>query len=68
MITTLKELKREFPERITTSGNTYYIDGQGWYRQSKDAFGLWTWRKTSEGSWTSTSFEKLVEHMYQLYR
>lgn len=67
-MTTLKELKKEFPELITTSGNTYYIDGLGWFKQRRDAFGLWTSTKDWDGSWTRTSFDGLVKYMYQIYR
>lgn len=63
----LKELAKEFPDLIKRSGAIYYIDGQGWYRQRTDAFGLWTWTRWDDGSWTSCNFDELVMTMYQLH-
>lgn len=67
MITTLKELKANYPGLITTSGNTYYIDGMGWYRQKKTIFGLETYTKHRDESWGSTSFEELVKYIKQIH-
>lgn len=67
-MTTLKELKKEFSEQISTSGSIYYIDGQGWYKQRKTAFGIETYTRNRDGEWTAVSFEELVKDMYNLYR
>lgn len=65
---TLKQIKKEFPERVTTSGNNYYIDGMGWYKQKKTYFGLETSKKNTDGSWTGINIEKLYSYMKQIYR
>ena len=67
-ITTLKELKKEFPELISTSGNNYRIDGLGWFKQKNTFFGLETYTKDWDGHWISTSFEELAKFMFQVYR
>lgn len=67
MITTLRELKKLYPGKITTSGNNYYIDGLGWYKQKNTFFGLETSTKCNDGSWTRTSFDELVKYMKQIY-
>jgi len=62
---TLKELRKAYPQAITTSGNIYYIDGLGWYRQRNTPFGLETSYKDFNDNWSRTSFEKLVEEVEQ---
>ena len=64
---TLKELKKAYPHVITTSGNNYYIDGLGWYKQRFTVFGIETYRKNFDNEWTATSFNKLVEEVEQFY-
>ena len=63
----LKELAKEFPDLIKRSGAIYYIDGQGWYRQRSDAFGLWTSTRDDNNHWHSCSFDELVMTVYQLH-
>ena len=67
MITTLKELKKLYPGLITTSGNNYLIDGLGWFKQRRTYFGLETYTKDYDDSWTRTSFEDLANWMKQIY-
>lgn len=67
MITTLKELKKRYPELITTSGCLYYIDGLGWYKQRKTYFGLETSEKRMDDTWTRINFEELVKYIEQLH-
>lgn len=65
---TLKELRQKYPEHIKTSGNLYYIDGMGWYRQQKSMFGIETFTKNWKDEWTGVSFDKLVEYVAQLFK
>ena len=64
---TLKELKKLYPELISTSGNIYLIDGMGWYKQRNTAFGLETYCKDWEGNWTRVSFEDECDYFIQLH-
>lgn len=66
-ITRLIELKREYSEHITTSGNNYIIDGIGIYKQVNTFFGLETFEKVNDGSWTRTSFDELAKYVKQIY-
>ena len=63
----LKELKQEFPELITTSGNNYFIDGLGWYKQKDGFFGLETSTRDDQGHWHSCNFTELVNMVYTLH-
>ena len=67
-MTTLKELKQKYPEHIKTSGNLYYIDGMGWYRQQKSIFGIETLTHNWNNEWTSVSFDELVGYVEQLFK
>lgn len=67
-MTTLKELKKEFKEAITTSGNNYYIDGLGWFKQRKTAFGLETYTKDQDDNWRRTSFKEIENYLNKIYR
>lgn len=67
MITTLKELKKKYPGLVTTSGNTYHIDGLGWFYQKNTFFGLETYTKDWDDTWIRTSFEELANWMNQIY-
>lgn len=67
-MTTLKELKAMFPDKITTSGSIYRIDGFGLYRQRKTSFGIDTYWKDMDDEWKTTSFSKLVEDIKRIYK
>ena len=68
MIETLKELKKLYPGLITTSGNTYYIDGFGWYKQRNTFFGLETCEKGWDDTWHPVNFEKIVKEFENLHK
>lgn len=68
MIHTLKELKKEYPDLITTSGNNYYIDGLGWFKQRKTAFGVETYTKDYNDEWIRTDFNDLAGWLKRMYR
>lgn len=67
-MTTLKELKKEFPELVSTSGNNYLIDGLGWFKQRKTAFGVETYTKDFDDEWVRTSFSDIEKFMVSNYR
>lgn len=72
MVKTLKELKKLYPSKISTSGNIYIVDGFGRYRQRVTRFGIETYvEKMSflgcETYWSRTSFENLVKEIEIAY-
>lgn len=66
-MTTLKELKAKYPGLITTSGNTYNIDGLGIFKQKNTVFGIMTYTKDWDDSWIRTDFNELAYWMNQIY-
>lgn len=72
MVKTLKELKKLYPSKISTSGNIYIVDGFGRYRQRFTKFGIETYVEmimpiSLETVWWRTSFEKLVKEVEIAY-
>lgn len=65
---TLKELKKEFPDLITTSGNNYKIDGLGWFKQRKTIFGIETYTKDFDDTWIRTDFSEIEKFLFNNYR
>ena len=66
-ISTLKELRKEYPELIKTSGATYHIEGMGWYKQRTTPFGTETYYKDWNDDWTRTNFDDLVKYVRQIH-
>lgn len=64
----LRELKKEFPELITTKGNNYYIDGLGWFKQIKNIFGVNTYTKDIDDNWIRTDFKEIEKTLFSVYR
>lgn len=63
---TLKELKKALPDKVRTSGNNYYIEGFGWYKQRRTAFGMMTYCKLDD-NWGRISFDKLINELKQVW-
>lgn len=66
-MTTLKELKARYPQKITTSGCVYHIEGFGQYKQKNTIFGLETYCKNFNDEWRRIDFQKELSYIEQIY-
>lgn len=68
---TLKQIKKEFPTRVKTSGYVYEIDGHGDFKQRKGEIYYYNiWRPLLEDSWeriTQAELEDVYKTMCRLH-
>lgn len=66
-ITTLNELKAQYPQYVSNSGRVYTVDGYGKFYQKNTAFGLETYIEVTdafgESYYSRTSFDLILEYV-----
>ena len=67
---TLKQIKKEFPTRVRTSGYVYEIDGHGDFKQRKGEISHNVWKPMLGDSWeriTQAELDDVYKTMCRLH-